>query len=65
MASVMGFIDTVDTMIIGANTYAMSKDYWPTATDQGEYGEKLNNLTNFSLQQRYKKLPGVTFLVQP
>ena len=26
-ASVMGFIDSVDTMILGANTYAQSKDY--------------------------------------
>src|SRR6478609_2352885 len=46
-ASVMGFIDSVDTMILGANTYAMSKDYWPNASDQGEYGEKLNNLTKY------------------
>lgn len=43
--SLMGFIDSVDTMILGANTYASSKDYWPYAKDQGEYGEKLNNLT--------------------
>jgi dihydrofolate reductase len=46
-ASVMGFIDSVDTMILGANTYAQSKDYWPHADEQGEYGEKLNNLTKF------------------
>ncbi|MFQ6392347.1 dihydrofolate reductase family protein [Nocardia sp. KC 131] len=46
-ASVMGFIDSVDTMILGANTYAQSKDYWPHAEEQGEYGEKLNNLTKF------------------
>ena len=46
-ASVMGLIDSVDTMILGANTYAQSKDYWPSADDQGEYGEKLNNLTKF------------------
>src|SRR4029453_4260093 len=44
-ASVMGFIDSVDTMILGANTYAQSKDYWPHADEQGGYGEKLNNLT--------------------
>lgn len=43
----MGFIDSVDTMILGANTYAQSKDYWPYADEQGEYGEKLNNLTKF------------------
>jgi hypothetical protein len=38
----MGLIDSVDTMILGANTYAQSKDYWPYADDQGEYGRKLN-----------------------
>jgi dihydrofolate reductase len=43
----MGFIDSVGTMLLGANTYAMSKGYWPYADDQGEYGEKLNNLTKF------------------
>ncbi len=47
MASLMGFIDSVDTMLLGANTYAMSKDYWPTADEQGEYGAKLNNLAKF------------------
>jgi hypothetical protein len=43
-ASAMGFIDSVDTLILGANTYAQAKDYWPYADDQGEYSEKLNNL---------------------
>jgi len=46
-ASVMGLLDSVDTMILGANTYAQAKGYWPYADDQGEYGEKLNNLTKF------------------
>lgn len=46
-ASVMGFIDSVDTMILGANTYDQSKGYWPYADEQGEYGEKLNNLIKF------------------
>ncbi|RIQ32165.1 dihydrofolate reductase family protein [Jiangella rhizosphaerae] len=43
-AAVMGFIDSVDTMILGATTYAQSVGYWPTADDQGEYGRKLNGL---------------------
>jgi hypothetical protein len=34
-ARVMGFIDSVDTMILGANTYAQSKGYWPYADEQG------------------------------
>ena len=46
-ASLMGFIDSVDTMILGATTYAQAKGYWPQADDQGEYGEKLNNLAKF------------------
>jgi len=44
-ANLMGFIDSVDTMLLGANTYAQSRDYWPTADEQGEYGKKLNSLT--------------------
>ena len=46
-SNLMGFIDSVDTMVLGANTYTQAKDYWPYADDQGEYGEKLNNLTKF------------------
>ncbi len=43
---VMGLIDSVATMILGANTYAQTTG-WADAEDQGEYGEKLNNLTKF------------------
>jgi dihydrofolate reductase len=46
-ASMMGFSDSIDTMILGANTYAQAKDYWPYAKEQGEHGEMLNNLTKF------------------
>lgn len=46
-SSVMQFIDSVDTMLIGANTYAMSKDYWPHAQEQGQYGEKFNRLDKY------------------
>ncbi|WP_166872774.1 dihydrofolate reductase family protein [Salinibacterium sp. ZJ450] len=56
-ASVMGFIDSVDTMILGANTYAQSKDYWPSADEQGEYGEKLNNLTKFVASSKLDDAP--------
>ncbi len=56
-ASVMGFIDSVDTMILGANTYAMSKDYWPNAEEQGEYGEKVNHLTKFVASSKLEDAP--------
>ena len=32
--SLMGFIDSVDTMILGANTYRQTHGYWPTADEQ-------------------------------
>ena len=56
-AAALEFIDTVDTMILGATTYAMGKDYWPTAHDQGEFGEKLNNLTKFVASSSLKDAP--------
>lgn len=56
-ASVMGLIDSVDTMILGANTYAQAKGYWPYADDQGEYGEKLNNLTKFVASSKLDDAP--------
>jgi dihydrofolate reductase len=46
-ANLMGFIDSVDTMILGANTYHLARGYWPHAEEQGEYGEKLNSLTKY------------------
>jgi dihydrofolate reductase len=56
-ASLMKFIDSVDTMILGANTYAQSKDYWPHADEQGQYGEKLNNLTKFVVSSKLNDAP--------
>ncbi|RSM78143.1 deaminase [Kibdelosporangium aridum] len=60
-AKVMGFIDSVDTMILGANTYAQSKGYWPDAEEQGEYGEKLNNLTKFVASSKLDDAPWGSF----
>ena len=56
-AAVMGFIDSVDTMILGANTYAQSVGYWPTADEQGEYGQKLNDLTKFVASSKLDDAP--------
>jgi dihydrofolate reductase len=69
-AAALEFINTVDTMILGANTYAMFKDYWPTADDQGEMGEKLNNLTKFVASTSLKdapwgKFPAATVTADP
>ena len=56
-SSVMGFIDSVDTMILGANTYNMAKGYWPYAEEQGEYGRKVNNLTKFVASSKLDDAP--------
>jgi dihydrofolate reductase len=53
----MAFIDSVDTMILGANTWVQTKDYWPNADDQGKYGEKLNNLTKFVASSKLDDAP--------
>ncbi|MEV4895558.1 dihydrofolate reductase family protein [Nonomuraea sp. NPDC055795] len=55
-ASVMGLIDAVDTLILGANTYAQSTG-WAYATEQGEYGEKLNNLTKYVASSKLDDAP--------
>lgn len=55
-ARVMGLIDAVDTLILGANTYAQSTG-WAYAEDQGEYGEKLNNLTKFVASSKLDEAP--------
>ncbi|WP_152363903.1 dihydrofolate reductase family protein [Microlunatus speluncae] len=55
--SMMTFIDSVDTMVLGATTYAQTKDYWPNATDQGEWGEKLNNLAKVVASSKLDDAP--------
>jgi dihydrofolate reductase len=44
-------------MMLGAITYAQSKGYWPYADDQGEYGEKLNDLTKFVASSKLDDAP--------
>jgi hypothetical protein len=44
-----------------SNTYAMSKDFWPTAKDQGAIGEKLNRLTKFVASTKLRDAPWGTF----
>ncbi|MFI5709462.1 dihydrofolate reductase family protein [Kribbella sp. NPDC051620] len=56
-ASMMGFGDSIDTMILGANTYHQAKGYWPYAEEQGEWGEKVNNLTKYVASSRLDDAP--------
>lgn len=55
--SLMGFLDSVDTLILGANTYAQSVGYWPHAAEQGEFGERLNNLPKFVASSKLDDAP--------
>ncbi|TDD19514.1 deaminase [Kribbella turkmenica] len=55
--NLMAFIDSVDTMILGATTYNQSKGGWPYAEEQGEYGRKLNNLTKFVASSTLQDAP--------
>jgi dihydrofolate reductase len=56
-ASGIDFLDSIDTMILGANTYAQSVDYWVHAEEQGEYGEKLNRLTKYVASTKLQDAP--------
>ncbi|MFC4085578.1 dihydrofolate reductase family protein [Amycolatopsis samaneae] len=56
-ANMMEFMDSVDTVILGANTYEQSKDYWPYADDQGDFGKKVNNLTKFVASSKLDEAP--------
>ncbi len=55
--SLMSFMDSLDTMILGANTYAQSVGYWPHAEDQGEWGRKLNSLTKYVASSTLTEAP--------
>jgi dihydrofolate reductase len=53
----MRFIDSVDTMILGARTYAQSAGYWPHAEEQGEYGRRLNSLAKYVASSTLEAAP--------
>ena len=60
-ASAMAFIDSVDTMVLGANTYAMAHGYWPSAKDQGAYGARLNGLAKVVASTTLQAAPWGSF----
>jgi hypothetical protein len=64
-ASVMGFIDSVDTMILGANTYAQAKDYWPYTTTRASTARSSTTSLSSSPRRGWMKRPGATFPPRP
>lgn len=42
------FLQSVDTMLLGANTYRMFAGYWPEATDEvGAFAREINSLSKY------------------
>lgn len=56
--SQLAWLDNVDAMVLGASTYRMFVDYWPTPASDGEViAPALNGLRRFVFSQRLKKAP--------
>jgi dihydrofolate reductase len=53
----LAFIDTVDTMVLGRKTYEMFAGYWPTATEEGEFADKLNALRKIVFSRTLDRAP--------
>jgi dihydrofolate reductase len=51
------FLDTLDTMILGANTYKMFVEYWPEATEEGAFARKLNSLSKYVVSSTIESAP--------
>lgn len=56
--SQLAWLDNVDAMVLGASTYRMFVDYWPTPASEGEViAAALNGLRRFVFSQHLKKAP--------
>ena len=56
--SQLAWLDNVDAMVLGASTYRMFVDYWPTPASDGEViAPALNGLRRFVFSQHLKKAP--------
>ena len=64
-ASVMGFIDSVDTMILGANTYAQSKTNGRTPTSRASTARSSTTSPSSSRRRSWMTPPGATFPPRP
>jgi len=54
----LNFLETVDTILLGANTYRMFIEFWPTATNDIEIiADKLNNLPKIIFSRSLQKAP--------
>lgn len=51
------FLDAIDTMLLGANTYKLFAGYWPEATEEGSFAEKLNSLSKVVVSTTLQHAP--------
>jgi dihydrofolate reductase len=52
------WMDTIDTILLGANTYKLFIEFWPTATtDQEVIADKLNSIPKIVFSKSLKKAP--------
>ncbi len=52
------FLDTIDTILLGRNTYNLFVDFWPTATNDIEIiADKLNSTHKIVFSNTLKKAP--------
>jgi len=52
------FLDTIDSIILGANTYQLFVDFWPTATNEQEIiADKLNSIPKVIFSKTLKSAP--------
>lgn len=52
------WLDTIDTILLGANTYRLFVDFWPTATtDQEVIAEKLNSIPKIIFSRSLSRAP--------
>ena len=56
--SQLAWLGTVDAMVLGANTYRMFADFWPTPASDGEIiAPALNGLRRFVFSRQLKRAP--------
>lgn len=51
------FLDTIDAMILGADTYKMFVEYWPESTEEGAFADKLNSLSKYVVSTTLENAP--------
>lgn len=54
----LDFLDTIDTILLGANTYQLFVSFWPTATNEQEIiADKLNSIPKIIFSKTLPKAP--------